>query len=270
VQEELFEEAGPLAAALQRWLTARRRAGLLPNPDKGAGLDFEDLRPWQPGDDFRHIDWNTTARTGVPHIRTYRQEKALTAWILLDISASMALSAPNASHLGATLLLALTRFLNLATGLLTFSDQTHGLLAPTLNAHHLNEALLQVPDTAFRTTNPEAALTAFLSQSPKPALVLILSDGLIEDPTLIGPTLATLDVLNTSHFPLWLSPPKVKIPNFLPTFGITPWQSPESREVVWASDGFAHLTATWLEKIPCPLIQGFETTADLTAILNEN
>jgi uncharacterized protein (DUF58 family) len=56
---------------------------------RGVGLDVVDLREYQPGDDLRHIDWNVTARTDTPHVRQYLEERDVTAWLLLDRSASM-------------------------------------------------------------------------------------------------------------------------------------------------------------------------------------
>lgn len=56
---------------------------------RGTGVDFRDLREYEPGDDLRHIDWNVTARTDVPFVRQYTEDRELTAWLLLDRSASM-------------------------------------------------------------------------------------------------------------------------------------------------------------------------------------
>jgi uncharacterized protein (DUF58 family) len=56
---------------------------------RGTGIDVVDLREYQPGDDLRHVDWNVTARTGVPHVRQYFEDRDVTAWLLLDRSPSM-------------------------------------------------------------------------------------------------------------------------------------------------------------------------------------
>jgi len=56
---------------------------------RGAGLDFLDLREYEPGDDVRHIDWNVTARMDTPYGRQYAEDRELTAWLLLDRSRSM-------------------------------------------------------------------------------------------------------------------------------------------------------------------------------------
>ena len=75
------------------WRVVRRLDGRLQGDYRtlfrGAGIDVVDLREYQPGDDLRHIDWNVTARTDVPHVREYLEDREITAWLLLDRSASM-------------------------------------------------------------------------------------------------------------------------------------------------------------------------------------
>jgi uncharacterized protein (DUF58 family) len=72
---------------------ARRLEGLLQgdhkSPFRGAGLDLADLREYQFHDDVRRIDWNVTARTQIPHVREYIEDREVTAWFLLDMSPSI-------------------------------------------------------------------------------------------------------------------------------------------------------------------------------------
>src|SRR5262245_321032 len=63
-------------------------AGNYQSTFKGRGIEFEDTRVYVPGDDVRLIDWNITARTGVPHIKNFREERELTVVLLVDVSAS--------------------------------------------------------------------------------------------------------------------------------------------------------------------------------------
>jgi uncharacterized protein (DUF58 family) len=71
----------------------RRLRGLLAGDyrsnEHGDGVELAQLRPYAPGDDVRKIEWNVTARTGVPHVRVDLAERALTTWLLLDTSPSM-------------------------------------------------------------------------------------------------------------------------------------------------------------------------------------
>ena len=60
----------------------------------GGGLDFAELREYQPPDDIRHIDWNVTARMDAPYVRRFLEDREVTAWFLVDLSPSMAFGAP--------------------------------------------------------------------------------------------------------------------------------------------------------------------------------
>src|SRR6266849_8238991 len=55
----------------------------------GRGIEFSQVREYQPGDDIRTIDWNVTARTGTPHVKEFIEERDLTVIIAVDVSASM-------------------------------------------------------------------------------------------------------------------------------------------------------------------------------------
>ena len=87
---------GPTPDAILRALNVsikRRVHGMLagdwPSVAQGHGTELAQVRPYQPGDDVRRIDWNTTARTGETHVRLDVAERALTTWLLLDTSPSM-------------------------------------------------------------------------------------------------------------------------------------------------------------------------------------
>jgi uncharacterized protein (DUF58 family) len=80
---------------LQRldWKVIRRLDGLLQGDYRslfyGYGVDFADLREYQPEDDIRYIDWNVTARMNTPYVRQYMEDREITAWFLLDLSPSV-------------------------------------------------------------------------------------------------------------------------------------------------------------------------------------
>src|SRR4029079_15673590 len=58
---------------------------------KGRGIEFEEVRPYQFGDDVRTIDWNVTARTGRPFVKLFREEREMAVQLLVDLSASQSL-----------------------------------------------------------------------------------------------------------------------------------------------------------------------------------
>ncbi len=80
---------------LQRldWHVIKRLDGLLQGDYRtlfyGFGVDFADLREYQPEDDIRYIDWNVTARMDTPYVRQYSEDREITAWFLLDLSPSV-------------------------------------------------------------------------------------------------------------------------------------------------------------------------------------
>jgi uncharacterized protein (DUF58 family) len=87
---------GPVPDAVLRSLdlaVMRRIQSLVPGehltPQVGAGTELALIRPYQPGDDVRYIDWNVTARMREPHVRVHVGERAMTAWLMLDVSPSM-------------------------------------------------------------------------------------------------------------------------------------------------------------------------------------
>ena len=75
------------------WQVIRRLDGLLQGDYRtlfyGYGVDFADLREYQPEDDIRYIDWNVTARMDTPYVRQYVEDREINAWFLLDLSPSM-------------------------------------------------------------------------------------------------------------------------------------------------------------------------------------
>ena len=79
------------------WQVLRRLDGILQGDYHslfmGGGLDFAELREYQPPDDIRHIDWNVTARMDFPYVRKFLEDREINAWFLLDLSPSMAFGA---------------------------------------------------------------------------------------------------------------------------------------------------------------------------------
>ena len=87
---------GPIPPGVLRSLdlaVAKRIESLVPGehltPQTGQGTELAMIRPYHPGDDVRHIDWNATARMREPYVRVHVGERALTTWLVLDVSASM-------------------------------------------------------------------------------------------------------------------------------------------------------------------------------------
>ena len=154
---------------------------------KGRGMDFDEIRPYEPGDDVRTIDWNVTARTGSPHIRRYIEERELAVWFLVDTSASCRTGHGERTKWDAiheiTALLALSATRNNdRIGLILFSDRVEQVIPPRKGRLHamrlLNDLLKAEPQG--RETNLQPALDALAHLARRRSLVFIISDFLFD------------------------------------------------------------------------------------------
>ena len=152
---------------------------------KGRGMDFEEVREYQAGDDIRTIDWNVTARTGVPHIKKYREERELNIMILVDISASgmMGSGAQSKKDLAAEIasVIAFSASRNGdKAGLLLYSDQVESFIPPRKGRSHIFRLIREI--LYFRPkrkgTSLKAALDYFNLVITRPSVVFIISDFL--------------------------------------------------------------------------------------------
>ena len=150
----------------------------------GTGLTFAELRAYEPGDDVRHLDWNVTARQGKPYVRRFIEERSLTLWLVVDVSASLRFGpegrskADRAAQTAALLAAAAIQNGDRA-GLLLVSDRIEAEVRPQGGTRHLAalvRALIATPAVS-RATNPSPAL-AKLGRSTRPTLIVVMSDFL--------------------------------------------------------------------------------------------
>ncbi len=109
---------------------------------KGRGMEFDEVREYQPGDDVRTIDWNVTARTGRPHVKQYVEERELTVIFLVDLSASGTFgSVSRTKNETAAELCALLAFSaiknNDKVGLIVFTDHIELYVPPKKGVSHV-------------------------------------------------------------------------------------------------------------------------------------
>lgn len=155
---------------------------------RGHGIEFDELRPYIPGDDVRSIDWKAFARTGEPLIRRYREDRDLTVIFLVDVSASQNAGAlPRskaelAAELCAVLALAAIRNED-RVGLLLFASKPERYIRPASGSRHLlrvvREVLWAQPTT--RGTDIGAALEYLTGVQKRRATVFLISDFLSND-----------------------------------------------------------------------------------------
>ena len=152
---------------------------------KGRGMAFSEVRPYQPGDEIRAIDWNVTARMGEPFIKVFSEERELTALIAVDRSASQdAGFAPQAKSEVSAEIAALLVFSALENGdragLLLFTDRIERYVPPRRGKKHGLRLITEV--LAFRPqgrgTDLSAALGHLTTAQRRKAVVFVVSDFL--------------------------------------------------------------------------------------------
>ena len=160
-------------------------AGQYQSVFKGRGMEFAEVRLYQPGDDIRTIDWNVTARTGVAHVKRYAEERELTVMLLVDASASTRfasvrqLKSALAAELAAVLAFsAITN--NDKVGLVIFSDRIELALPPRKGTHHVLRVIREVLSCRpqGRGTDIAGALEHLAHVAKRRCVVFVVSDFL--------------------------------------------------------------------------------------------
>lgn len=117
-------------------------AGSWSSAFKGRGIEFEEVRPYQIGDDVRSIDWNVTARSDQPFIKLFREEREMSVMLLVDLSRSVDFGTPLQTkreliaELGATLAMSAVKN-NDKVGVTLFSDDVEKSIPPRKGARHV-------------------------------------------------------------------------------------------------------------------------------------
>jgi uncharacterized protein (DUF58 family) len=160
-------------------------AGQYQSVFKGRGMEFAEVRLYQPGDDVRTIDWNVTARTGVPHVKRFAEERELTVMLLVDASASTMFGSVRqtkqalAAELGALLAFsAITN--NDKVGLVMFSDRIELALPPRKGTRHVLRVIRDILNLApaGRGTDIAGALEHLRHVTKRRCVVFVISDFL--------------------------------------------------------------------------------------------
>lgn len=158
-------------------------AGQYHSAFKGRGVEFEEVREYLPGDDVRTIDWNVTARTGRPFVKSFREERELTVLLLVDVSASQAfgtrlqLKSQLVAEFGATIALSAIQN-NDKVGSLLFTDRVERFVPAAKGKRHvlrvIRELLYHEPDA--RGTDIGVALEHLNRTQSKRCVVFLVSD----------------------------------------------------------------------------------------------
>ncbi len=170
-----------------RSLVTELFAGEYVSAFKGRGMEFEEVRPYQPGDDVRAIDWNVTARTGSPFLKIYREERELTLLFLVDVSASMQFGSVRRfkSEIAAevTALLAYAALKNNdKIGLIIFSDHVEHYLPPKKGRAHIWRVIRDILSHRSKAKKTDLSIPLeFLNRVAKRKVVSFLISDFLGD-----------------------------------------------------------------------------------------
>ncbi len=240
LSSELIEQIRRIEITARRLVT-NSFAGDYHSVFKGQGMEFDEVRPYFPGDDVRRIDWNVTARMASPFVRRYQEERELTVMLVVDASGSSDFGTVGrfkrelAAELAAVLAFSAT-FNNDRVGLLFFTDRVELLIPPRKGRRHVLRMVRDILVFAprGRGTAIHVALDAVNMVLRRRCIVFLLSDYLTDIESIRKPLGATgkrHDVIGLDlHDPLESS---------IPDVGLVALEDAETGEMEWVDTGDA-------------------------------
>ena len=206
---------------------------------KGRGMEFDEVREYQIGDDIRSIDWNVTARTGKPYVKRYVEERELTVFFMVDLSASGAFgSIRQTKNEVAAELCALLAFSaiknNDKVGLIVFTDQVEMFIPPAKGTTHVLRLIRELLNFSpgQKDTDISVAIEYLGRITTKKSVVFLISDFLGEAYE------NQMRVLGKRHDLIAMSitdPREIKLPNV----GLIELEDAETGELVMIDTGSA-------------------------------
>ena len=228
---EILEAVRRLEIAARRAVD-EQLAGRYDSVFKGRGMDFEDVRAYQPGDDIRVIDWNVSARMNELHVKQFTEERELTVFLVVDASASQSFGTRNrrkrktAAQLAALIAFAAVKNGD-RVGLIVFTDDVETCIPPRKGRKHVLRIIREVlaPDVEHRGTDLPNALEYLVRISDKRSLAFVISDFLDDDYE------QAIKIADRRHelIPLVIQDPMEKR---LPDMGIVHFRDPETDDIV--------------------------------------
>jgi uncharacterized protein (DUF58 family) len=163
-------------------------AGSYRSAFKGRGIEFEDVREFQAGDEVRSIDWNVTAKMGYPYVKNFREERELTVMLVVDVSSSTRFGSANLNknkliaEIGAAIAFSAIKN-NDKVGLLMFSDQVEIFLAPKKGTRHVLRIIreLLANPQLNKGTDLGKALEYFGKVQRRRSICFVISDFMCPD-----------------------------------------------------------------------------------------
>ncbi|MCK5331589.1 MAG: DUF58 domain-containing protein [Candidatus Marinimicrobia bacterium] len=204
---------------------------------KGRGMQFSEVREYQPGDDIRLIDWNVTARTGNPFVKIFEEERELTVFLMVDVSRSghfgsfEKFKTEIGAEIGAVLGFSAINN-NDKVGLILFSDEVEKYIIPKKGRSHVlrvvRELLYHKPEG--KGTSIKTAIEFLLQVAKRKSVVFLISDFIDQD------YIKALRIANRKHdiIGIQLYDPMEKD---LPEIGMVKVHDPETSEQFWIDTG---------------------------------
>ena len=247
--KELMAKVGKIRILTNK-LIDDQLAGDYHSSFKGQGVEFDEVRPYLAGDDVRTIDWNVTAKTGVPYIKRFAEERELTILFLVDVSGSQGYGSVRRSKMElaaeATALLALTAIRNQdKIGLILFSDRIVKYIPPRKgrdSVMRLVREVLAAEDDARGGTDVEGALKFLNGVQKRRAVVFLVSDFL--------GTRGDAKMLRAAarHHDLICVPVSDPAESALPDVGLVELEDPETGELVLVDTASASVRRAFAAK----------------------
>ena len=217
---------------------------------KGRGMEFDEVRLYVPGDEVRTIDWNVTARTGMPHVKRFVEERELTVLLLVDQSPSGQFG--TATQLKSEVMAEICALLafsairnNDKVGLILFTDQVEKFVPPKKGKKHvlrvIREMLQHKPEG--RSTDIGSALEFLMRVQKRRCVAFLLSDFIAETESFEKP----LKLANRRHDLVTLTiadPTEVR----LPALGLLELEDAETGDVMVVDSGNLNVRTSY-EKI---------------------
>ena len=187
INREVFKKIKEIEIKTRK-LVNESMAGEYHSVFKGQGMEYEEVREYQEGDDIRNIDWNVSSRTGILHVKKFVEERELTVILAIDTSASLWFGSKTktkeeiAAEIGAILSLSAIKN-NDRVGLLLFSDKIEKYIPPKKGRKHVLRIIREILTSKSENskTDISVALNFILKVEKKRGIVFLISDFFDDD-----------------------------------------------------------------------------------------
>jgi len=205
---------------------------------KGTGLEFDDVRPYQYGDDIRTIDWHVSAKGHGTFVKTFKEEKEQTIFFILDVSASQNIGSPGKTKFDIGMeicgVLALSGAKESSqVGLICYSDEREQYIKPKKGLGQAYQIIshLEKLHTKSKRTNLAKAISFALNSIKRRSVIVMISDFIDEGYERNLQSLARKHDLVVIHI-------SDKRETHLPKLGIIPALDKESGQTLWINTSF--------------------------------